>query len=240
MRYTVLILLFFFSLEARFCSFVQPLEKPSMELAFAAPRTFGRTHFIVGHSHVPPLLSLYSTGIAAPKNLQHESVGRSHTISVFFSPDDDVRSELIKLIDAEQDMIQAAVYIITDTEIAKALIRARNRNVQIELVTDIGCLKERSNRVSSLCDKGCKLYIYNPPSMAQNASSLMHHKFVLFSNVHGKPIIWTGSYNFTRAASQRNQENAILLEDKKTFDQFAYQFKRLKDRSYRYGKSART
>jgi hypothetical protein len=31
------------------CSFAQSLEAPKFEVAFAAPQSFGKTHFIVGH-----------------------------------------------------------------------------------------------------------------------------------------------------------------------------------------------
>ncbi len=212
------------------CSFAQSLENvkyedPTFEVAFAAPRSFGRTHFIVGHPGPEHVESTRKNEPAAS------------TIQVFFSPDDDVRKELIALIDREEKAIRIAVYFMTEPEIAKALQRSKKREVKVELITDVGCLKERSNKVSMLCDSGCKLFIYNPPS-TNRGSSLMHHKFALFSSNNGRSLLWTGSYNFTRAASTSNQENAILVDNKKMFDQFAYQFKRLKARSYRYGKTA--
>ncbi len=65
----------------------------------------------------------------------------------------------------------------------------------------------------------------------------MHHKFALFTNNAGKSIVWTGSYNFTKAANEANQENVIVIADNKIFDQFSNQFKRLKERSYRFSRT---
>ncbi len=202
------------------------MQPPPMELAFGAPNSFGRTHFIIGHPE----------GRSDIDGQEYHTKQQPISIRAFFSPDDDVRKELVNLIDREQNAIRAAVYILTEPEISKAIMRARKRNVLVELVTDVGCLKEKSNKVSMLCDKGCKLFVYNPPAN-NRGYSLMHHKFVLFSSNNGSSYVWTGSYNFTKAASKSNQENAVIISDNKTFDKFMYQFKRLKERSYRYGKS---
>ncbi len=226
--YLYLLLLFQMS-EAKWCSFGQAVQPPPFEVAFGAPNSFGRTHFIVGYSE--------DSSIPALDEPEYR-VKQQTSIRTFFSPDDDVRAELVKLIDREQRAIHAAVYIITEPEIAKAITRARKRNVLVELVTDVGCLKEKANKVSMLCDTGCKLFVYNPPAI-NRGSSLMHHKFALFSSNNGLSYVWTGSYNFTKAASKTNQENAVIISDNKTFDQFMYQFKRLKERSYRYGRAAR-
>ncbi len=230
MIWTILLLLTWSSsIEPSYCSFAQSLQEPNLTLAFAAPQSFGRTHFIVGQPDFFDLSEAPISDHGAPTRAQSTSV-RS-----LFSPDDDVKKELIHLIDHEQKKIQAAVFIVTEPEIARALSRAKKRGVLVELVTDVGCLKERANKISMLCDQGCRIYVYNPPAM-NRGSSLMHHKFALFSS---SKMVWTGSYNFTKAASKTNQENAVIISDKKIFEQFAFQFRRLKDRSYRYGKQAR-
>lgn len=209
--------------ESSHCSFAQSLQEPPLTVAFAAPRSFGKTHFIVGHSENQEIPS------TVPAHQIFPTV--QPAVRVLFSPDDEVKKELVNLIDREQSAIQAAVFIVTEPDIAEALSRAKKRGVSVELITDVGCLKERTNKVSTLCDQGCRLFVYHP-----RGSSIMHHKFALFSS---SSTVWTGSYNFTKAASSTNQENVVIISDKKTFDQFAFQFKRLKDRSYRYGKRAR-
>lgn len=223
-----IILLFLLPIElySSPCSFARSLQQPMFEVAFASPRSFGKTHFIYGHPN--------SEIVSKQPQSQQTS---SHT-QAFFSPDDDVKKELIQRIDQEKEAIKAAVFIITEKEIAQALMRAKERGVVVEIITDVGCLKERSNKISMLCDSGCRLYVYNPPTL-RKWSSLMHNKFALFSSNQGSSLVWTGSYNFTNAASKSNQENAVVINDKIVFTQFEYQFKRLKNRSYRYGKKSK-
>lgn len=214
--------------SASYCAFSRlPQEKP-MQLAFATPENFGKTHFIVGQP-----VSLEAD--APSEQSQARSPRKKIAVRTYFSPDDDVKKKLITLIDRENKSIHAAVYILTEPDIARALSRAKKRGIEVELVTDVGCLKERANKMSMLCDHGCTLYVYNPPEPSRG-SSLMHHKFALFAS---SSIVWTGSYNFTKAASKTNQENAVAISDKKTFEKFVSQFERLKSRSYRYGKPAR-
>ena len=60
----------------------------------------------------------------------------------------------------------------------------------------------------------------------------MHHKFIIFSkNYTAKGLVWTGSYNFTKAAHYYNQENIIVLNRKGIVTRYARQFERIKTRS---------
>ncbi len=233
---TIILLVQSLSLLAttQFCG--QPstsLQEP--KLALNTPASFGKTHFIVSH----PIHEANQDNISSPQTAETPY----STTQVFFTPDDNVRDELLRHIKQETEKIQIAVFLMTDQEIAKALIEALNRNVAIELITDAGCLKERSNKINTLCAHGCTVHIYNPSYDKKMRTSLMHHKFALFTNNMGKSLTWTGSYNFTKNASIANQENALVLDDQKIFDIFSKQFQRLKKRSYRYGqrrKSARS
>lgn len=222
---------------AQFCgdtsTFLQ--DSPSFEIAMNTPYSFGKTHFIVGmptHSLEPVV------------HKEHRSIHKETSASnAFFSPDDNIRTELIRYIEQEAEKIQIAIFMITDHQIAKALADAVQRNVAVELITDVGCLKERSNKINELCNQGCFVRIYDPSYDQHGRTSLMHHKFALFTNNHGKSVVWTGSYNFTKAASSTNQENVLVVDDPKLFTAFQQQFKRLKKRSHQYGikkKGART
>lgn len=199
-------------------------------LALNTPPTFGKTHFIIGH----PTNPIEYASLTPPAAQSQASIAQ-----VFFTPDDNIRNELLRLIKQELEAIKIAIFVITDKEITQTLLDARERGIRIELVTDASCLKERAHKINQLCDRGCSVYIYNP-SYCNQASSIMHHKFALFTNSAGKSLVWTGSYNFTKAASSYNQENALILEDQKTFELFSNQFRRLKERSYRYARTRNT
>lgn len=234
MKHTIVLTILIHTLSltatAQFCAkpstFLQ--EPAPFELAMnsSIPESFGKTHFIVG----------CPARDALPKNSRPSSTTAPLTASqVFFTPDDNIRDELIRYIGQEAEKIQIAVFMMTDSKIAKSLVNALHRKISVELITDVGCLKERSGKINMLCEHGCTVHIYNPSHDKKGRTSLMHHKFALFTNNLGKSTVWTGSYNFTKAASSTNQENALVLDDQKIFDIFSKQFQRLKKRSYRYG-----
>ena len=188
------------------------------------PSGFGKTHFIMGTPR--PVLQ-------DPMQVKRELPSNARAL---FSPDDNIRKELVQLIDMEKEGITLAVFLLTDQEIADALVRAHKRGVPVEVVTDSGCLRERHNKIGQLCNEGCAVYVYNPAYNKKDHASLMHHKFAVFKNNRtGNQVVWTGSFNFTKSANNSNQENAVLIEDKQVSDQFEQHFAKLKERSYRYG-----
>jgi len=60
----------------------------------------------------------------------------------------------------------------------------------------------------------------------------MHNKFVIFScNVGNKTLLWTGSFNFTKSAQLRNQENVVVLDDPCIIEKYEKQFEVIKKRT---------
>lgn len=154
---------------------------------------------------------------------------------VLFSPDDDIEATLIGLIEAEQEAIYAAQYLISSKAIAQALIAAHERGIYIEIVTDKFCTRSPVGKAKMLANAGIKILEYEPRDKIKRGfkkDSLMHHKFFIFKKtIDNKCVLATGSYNCTVAAAHENQENCIFLEDPKLVSAFTYQFKRLKKRS---------
>lgn len=157
--------------------------------------------------------------------------------SVYFSPDDDMRSRLLHFIGQEQERICAAVFIFTDKDIAHALINAQKRGVPIEIITDATCIRDKHNKIGLLCDADVPVFVYGPQQTSSGYSGIMHHKFIVFSkNMNNRALLWTGSFNFTKSACDSNQENVIVLSEAAVIERFYKQFARLKERSYRYSK----
>lgn len=188
------------------------------------PETFGKSHFILGYTGPVDRQEKPITAPAVPSQLR-----------ILFSPDDDVRSELLNLINGEQTMLCIAMFAFTDQDIADALLAARNRGVRIEIISDPVCLHDKNNKITYLCDEGICTMLYNPQYDAGKQSSVMHHKFALFKCPHGgAPLVWTGSFNFTRSASRANQENVIITTDPSAVKRFNDQFTVLKKRARHY------
>ncbi len=149
---------------------------------------------------------------------------------VFFSPQDHLAERLIGLIDQEQKSIRVAVYSISHTKIARALERAKERGVAVELIVDPVSIKTRSP-LHRLSKGQVPLFVWDGPvtfaASGKSRKGLMHDKFCIF----GDHLVWTGSFNFTYDAELRNEENAVLLDSSSIAKKFLERFEEMKLRS---------
>lgn len=199
------------------------------------PESFGKTNFIIGADSSFVRKEKKDFYLQRALHVQHNdaSIARG-----FFAPDDDVRDLLLNLIDAEQKSIYIAAFLLTDATVSRALLTAKNRGVDVQLVTDQFCCKSRHGRVGVLHDGGIDVLVYFGEQSGNNMSDIMHHKFIVFGkNLRGRAIVWTGSLNFTNSARLKNQENVILLDHENVVEQYAKHFEILKGRSVSYDKN---
>ena len=150
----------------------------------------------------------------------------------YFSPQDNLADRLIELIQKEEKSIHVAIYMFSNRKIAKELLAARNRGVQVELICDPGTYKDQS-ATKSLKEEGVKVFLFDPEKGAayKKHKPIMHNKFAIFAkNQNGKPLLWTGSFNFSYQATTRNKENAIILDDITTIGLYQKEFQEMKNR----------
>ncbi|WP_322777714.1 phospholipase D-like domain-containing protein, partial [Candidatus Megaera venefica] len=91
----------------------------------------------------------------------------------------------------------------TSEKIIKALIEAKNRGVNVEVILD------RSNFQKKKLDIIKLLHKHSIPVYQDNAKGIAHNKIMIIDN---KKVI-TGSFNFTKNADYNNVENVVVLDD---------------------------
>ncbi len=156
---------------------------------------------------------------------------------VYFSPQDKLADQLISLLNKEKKSVRIAVYCLMHRGIADALIRAKKRGVDVEVIVDPFSVKSRSP-VHKLNEEGIALYVWNPDDTyhytkgkkIKNRKPLMHDKFCVLGN----EMVWTGSFNFTRDASQSHQENAVLLESESIAMRYLEEFDEIREECVSY------
>lgn len=148
--------------------------------------------------------------------------------TVYFSPDDHVEKRLIGFIEQEKQSIQVAIYCMTHRGVANALIEAKKRGVDVEVIVDRFSVKINSP-VRKMVEAGIPLYVWDPDAGNRKKAHrpLMHNKFCVF----GEEVVWTGSFNFTYEASRMHQENALVLRDALIASAYKNQFNNIKLRS---------
>lgn len=146
---------------------------------------------------------------------------------IFFSQKDNIPALLIDLINKEQKSIKAAYYSFTLENIVDALIDAKNRGVDVEIIIDSSNMQNKSKAIEKLIKKQLPFQVYYCQS--KEFKSLMHHKFMIFQEQPDLPNggVVTGSFNCSRAAAERHWENIVVLEGKEIVHQYILEFNRL-------------
>lgn len=135
---------------------------------------------------------------------------------ICFSPGDSCKKAIVSLLGKARCSIDICVFTISDNELAHAIGDCMQRGVPVRIITDDEKTEDRGSDIWYLSGKGIPVRIDNSPHH-------MHHKFAL---VDGSSVV-TGSFNWTRSASEYNMENIIVIEDKQTVDRYNHEFERL-------------
>ena len=145
---------------------------------------------------------------------------------VYFSLYDDPESIIIKNIDDSKEFINIAMYTFTDREITQAIIRAKDRGVDIKIYLD-------RSQVNAKYSKS-RYFVNNAIEGIRISSNnyIMHNKFAVIDN----KIVITGSYNWTASAGERNDENLLVINDNNIIKKYQNQFNNLWNNKYSPGR----
>ena len=157
-----------------------------------------------------------------------QAVVITDSITAYFSPDDHLEKRLIELIHKEKQSIHACVYTFTHRDVIQALIAAKKRGVNVEVIVDRFSIKPTSP-LYKLAEASIPVLVWDPDRVRRMKAHrpLMHNKFCIFGN----QTLWTGSYNFTYEASRMHQENAIVFRNEVLAEAYKTQFYTIKMRS---------
>jgi phosphatidylserine/phosphatidylglycerophosphate/cardiolipin synthase-like enzyme len=127
------------------------------------------------------------------------------TVEVLFTPWDDVEGAIVQALGDARKTIHLQVYLITSRPIANALFSAVARGVKVELLADREmAIKGANSQVSELASRGVLVWL-------ETRYAAAHNKIILIDALTAKPVVITGSYNYTWSAQARNAENLLLL-----------------------------
>jgi len=133
-----------------------------------------------------------------------EPMKATGTVEVFFSPHGGVTDAIIKEIDGAKKEVLVQAYSFTSSPIAKALLIAHKRGVNVEVVVDKGRVTERYTEATFLKNSGIAVW-------SDEKHAIAHNKIMIID----KNVVITGSFNFTKAAENSNAENLLIIKDNK-------------------------
>ncbi len=128
---------------------------------------------------------------------------------VCFTPGQDCSLKLIQEVEKERKAIWIQAYSFTSAPIARALVYAKNRGVEVKVILDKSQFKAEKYSASKFLDnQGIPVWIDAKPAIA-------HNKTFIFSET-----VATGSFNFTKAAQEKNAENLLIIHDSRLTQQY--------------------
>lgn len=119
-----------------------------------------------------------------------------------FSPNAGAEQLVLKLIHASNKSIRLAAYSFTSPAVAKALLMAKKRGVDVRVLVDKNGNKGKANVAAlNLLVNG------NIPTRTISSYAIHHDKYIVSDEQH----VQNGSFNYSQAAAKSNSENVLVI-----------------------------
>jgi phosphatidylserine/phosphatidylglycerophosphate/cardiolipin synthase-like enzyme len=144
------------------------------------------------------LLLVCTISLANAEPFQHTSLN----YQVCFTPGGECTQDIVNAIADAKKQILVQAYSFTSAPIARALVDAHKRGVDIKIILDKSQKTERYSSSRFLTNEGI-------PTWIDYRVAIAHNKVMVIDDA----TVVTGSFNFTSAAQNKNAENLLILQD---------------------------
>lgn len=128
---------------------------------------------------------------------------------VYFAPGGSPTAAVVQALGEARVSVHVQAYSFTSAPIAKALVQAQRRGVAVTAILDRSNLSAQYSAADFLAHEGVTTLI-------DARHAIAHNKIMIVDGA----IVLTGSFNFTKAAEEKNAENLLVLHDKKLARQY--------------------
>lgn len=142
-------------------------------------------------------------------NLNNRFVLNNSEIEVYFSPQDKATARIIEIINNAKNYIYAPTFLITNRNIAQALLSAKAKGVDVRILIDANGATTSHTKLQELRNAGILI-------KTENFAGKLHSKSII---ADGEYII-TGSMNFSYSGADKNDENTLIIKNKELEDAY--------------------
>lgn len=151
------------------------------------------------------LLALGAAAFDFSGQAKPTAVTATASVRVAFTPGDDVAGQIVDAIRQARRQVLVQAFSFTHHDIARALIEARRRGVEVKLIADRAQTENMERgQVPAMARAGVPVWLDGEHQSA-------HNKVVVVDAGLPSARVITGSYNFTRAAQYKNAENVVFI-----------------------------
>ena len=140
-----------------------------------------------------------------PRSLTPEEMWERATapsVDVLFSPNGGCSDRIIQEISQARQRVLVQAYYFTSAPIAKAVLEAKKRGVQCEVVLDASQETQKYSSATFFYNQGI-------PIVIDDRHAIAHNKIILIDS----DTIIAGSFNFTKSAEESNAENLLIFKN---------------------------
>ncbi len=163
------------------------------------------------------MFTAHAFGGDSPRNTSQRAFELGpNTVEIYFAPEDGVERQIRAEIGEADKTIEFMAFSFTSKPIAETMADRMKWGVKVRGLMETRGSDTRYSRDDFLKGRGATIYLDNNPKS-------MHHKVIV---VDGKTVI-TGSYNFSKSAETRNDENVLIVHSPAIAAKFVEEFERL-------------
>ncbi len=139
-------------------------------------------------------------------------------VYVRFSPDDGIDDMIESLISAANESVYMLAYSFASRDIAERLEAADKDGLDVIVVCeDSKAYTDGGGQCGPLSEAGLKVYVDG------YKDTLMHEKVIILDD----SVVIAGSYNYTRSADKRNDEQVLVIQSRDVADLFLGEFDKI-------------
>ena len=127
---------------------------------------------------------------------------KNTSAQVYFSPQGGCTQAVVAAIGAAKQSILVQAYSFTSAPIAASLKEAHDRGVDVRVILDKSQRTEPYRGLTFLVHAGVPVWV-------DAVHAIAHNKVMV---IDGETVI-TGSFNYTKAAEEKNAENLLVVKD---------------------------
>jgi len=139
----------------------------------------------------------------------------NYTLKNYFCPEDNCKEKIIEELSTAKKSIHFLTFTFTDKEIANILIEKNKNGLKVT-----GLMEKFQNHDYSVYDD----LIYGDVNVTlYSKEGIQHNKIFI---IDGERVV-TGSYNPTKAANEKNDENIVIIQQRDIVEKYESYFESL-------------
>lgn len=170
---------------------------------------------------------MYVKGEFGPKRTstlkdQTVKVGSSD-VEVLFAPEDDPLARQMELIRGAKKGVYFMQFAFTADEVANLMVERHKAGVDVKGILDHRLYRSTGpySEFAKLTEAGVPVVVYS------KGDGKFHHKVFIIDPGTENGVVITGSENTSNNGNEANDENVLVIRERKIVDQFADEFNKL-------------